>query len=73
MYINISKVDFGRYDSGGSLEYYGMCITPADASAISVTPNENYYTLHGKYLKYSFDQFKYFLFSCFIIDFYFLF
>ena len=50
--INIAKVDFGRYDSGGG-EYYGMYITPADASAISVTPNDSYYTLHGKYLKYS--------------------
>ena len=50
--INIAKVDFGRYDSGGSA-YYGMYITPADASAINVTPNSEYYTLHGKYLKYS--------------------
>lgn len=52
--INIAKVDFGLYDSGG-VEYYGMYITPAGDSAISVTPNSNYYTLHGKYLKYSFD------------------
>lgn len=52
--VNIAKVDFGRYDSGG-VEYYGMYVTPADASAINVTPNENYYTLHGKYIKYSFD------------------
>ena len=51
--INIAKVDFGMYDSGGVAEYYGMYITPADASAISVTPNDSYYTLHGKYLKYS--------------------
>ena len=59
MYINISKVDFGRCYSGGSPgpveEYYGMYITPADASAINVTPNPNYYTLHGKYLKISTD------------------
>ena len=60
MYINISKIDFGRCYSGSGgggevEEYYGMYVTPADASAISVTPNENYYTLHGKYLKYSFD------------------
>ena len=59
MYINISKVDFGRCYSGsgggGGEEYYGMYVTPADASALNVTPNENYYTLHGKYLKYSFD------------------
>ena len=58
MHINISKIDFGRCYSGSGgggevVEYYGMYITPADASAISVTPNENYYTLHGKYLKYS--------------------
>lgn len=52
--INIAKVDFGRYDSGGS-KYYGMYVTPAERSDISVTPNEKYYTLHGKYLKYSFD------------------
>lgn len=51
--INIAKVDFGRYDSGGSEEYYGMYITPASDSAINVTPNDSYYTLHGKYLKYS--------------------
>ena len=62
MYINISKIDFGRCYSGGSggggevVEYYGMYVTPADASAISVTPNDSYYTLHGKYLKYSFDS-----------------
>ena len=53
--INIAKVDFGLYDSGGGVEYYGMYITPAGDSAISVTPNSNYYTLHGKYLKYSLD------------------
>ena len=56
MYINIAKIDFGRCYSGGSPggeEYYGMYVTPADASAISVTPNDSYYTLHGKYLKYS--------------------
>ena len=58
MYINISKVDFGRCYSGGSPggeEYYGMYITPADASAISVTPYGYYYRLHGKYLKFSTD------------------
>ena len=60
MHINISKIDFGRCYSGSGgggevEEYYGMYITPADASAISVTPNDNYYTLHGKYLKYSFE------------------
>ena len=61
MYINISKVHFGRCYSGSGggggevEEYYGMYVTPADASAINVTPNENYYNLHGKYLKYSFD------------------
>ena len=53
MYINIAKVDFGRYDSGGEPQLNGLYITPADASAISVTPNDSYYTLHGKYLKYS--------------------
>ena len=51
--INIAKVDFGRYDSGGEPQLNGLYITPADASAISVTPNDSYYTLHGKYLKYS--------------------
>ena len=51
--INIAKVDFGRYDSGGKPQLNGLYITPADASAISVTPNDSYYTLHGKYLKYS--------------------
>ena len=51
--INIAKVDFGRYDSGGEPQLNGIYITPADASAISVTPNDSYYTLHGKYLKYS--------------------
>ena len=51
--INIAKVDFGRYDSGGEPQLNGLYITPAEASAINVTPNENYYTLHGKYLKYS--------------------
>ena len=53
MYINIAKVDFGRYDSGGEPQLNGLYITPADASAISVTPNDSYYTIHGKYLKYS--------------------
>ena len=53
--INIAKVDFGLYDSGGSVEYYGMYITPAGDSAIGIIPNANYYDLHGKYLKYSFD------------------
>ena len=51
--INIAKVDFGRYDSGGEPQLNGLYITPADASAINVTPNDSYYTLHGKYLKYS--------------------
>lgn len=51
--VNIAKVDFGRYDSG--VEYYGMYVTPASDSAISVTPNDSYYTIHSKYLKYSFD------------------
>ena len=58
MYINISKVDFGRCYSGsggGGEEYYGMYITTAGDSAINVTPNDSYYTLHGKYLKYSFN------------------
>ena len=60
MYINISKVDFGRCYSGPGggeevEEYYGMYITTASDSAISVIPNENYYNLHSKYLKYSFD------------------
>ena len=53
--INIAKVDFGIYDSGGEPQLNGLYITPADASAISVTPNDSYYTLHGKYLKYSFN------------------
>ena len=53
--INIAKVDFGRYDSGGEPQLNGLYITPADASAISVTPNEHYNTLLGKYLKYSFN------------------
>ena len=53
MHISISKVDFGRYDSGGEPQLNGIYITPADASAINVTPNDSYYTLHGKYLKYS--------------------
>ena len=51
--INIAKVDFGRYDSGGEPQLNGMYITPAGNSAINVTPNNSYYTLHGKYLKYS--------------------
>ena len=57
MYINIAKIDFGkcyRGESPGPVEeYYGMYVTPADASAINVTPNDSYYTLHGKYLKCS--------------------
>ena len=51
--INIANVDFGRYDSGGEPQLNGLYITPAESSAISVTPNDSYYTLHGKYLKYS--------------------
>ena len=52
MYINISKIDFGRCYRGSSPgggeveEYYGMYITTADASAINVTPNNSYFTLH---------------------------
>ena len=53
--INIAKVDFGRYDSGGEPQLGGLYITPAGGSAISVSPSSSYYSLHGKYLKYSFD------------------
>ena len=56
--INIAKVDFGRYDSGGEPQLNGLYITPAFRGAsvkIILTPNDSYYTLHGKYLKYSFD------------------
>ena len=52
--INIAKVDFGLYDVAKP-RLDGLYITPAGSSAISVTPNSNYYSLHGKYLKYSFD------------------
>lgn len=52
--INIAKVDFGLYDVAKP-RLDGFYITPAGSSAIGVTPNSNYYTLHGKYLKYSFD------------------
>ena len=51
--INIAKVDFGRYDSGGEPQLNGLYITPAGDSAIRVASNSKYYTLHGKYLKYS--------------------
>ena len=52
--INIAKVDFGLYDVAKP-RLDGLYITPARAGAISVAPNSSYYTLHGKYLKYSFD------------------
>ncbi len=52
--INIAKVDFGLYDVAEP-RLDGMYITPADSSAISVSPSSSYYSLHGKYLKYSFD------------------
>lgn len=52
--INIANVDFGLYDVAKP-RLDGLYITPAGESAISVTPNSNYYTLHSKYLKYSFD------------------
>ena len=55
MYINISKVDFGKCDCEVVPQLNGLYITPADASAINVTPNDSYYNLHGKRLKYSFD------------------
>ena len=52
--INIAKVDFGLYDVAEP-RLDGMYITPAGSSAISVSPSSDYHTLHGKYLKYSFD------------------
>ena len=52
--INIAKVDFGLYDVAEP-RLDGLYITPAGGSAIIVTPNSNYYDLHGKYPKYSFD------------------
>lgn len=52
--INIAKVDFGLYDVAEP-RLDGLYITPAGSSAIGVTPSSNYYTLHDKYLKYSFD------------------
>lgn len=52
--INIAKVDFGLYDVAEP-RLDGMYITPAGGSAISVSPSSDYYTLHGEYLKYSFD------------------
>ena len=53
--INIAKVDFGLYDVAKP-QLDGLYITPAEENiVIKVTPNSNYYSLHGKYLKYSFD------------------
>ena len=52
--INIAKVDFGLYDVAKP-RLDGLYITPAGGSAIGIIPNANYYDLHGKYLKYSFD------------------
>ena len=53
--INIAKVDFGLYDAAKP-RLDGFYITPARENiVIKVTPNNSYYTLHGKYLKYSFD------------------
>ena len=52
--INIAKVDFGLYDVAKP-RLDGLYITPAGGSAINVSPNSDYYTLHGKYLKYAFD------------------
>lgn len=55
MYINISKVDFGGCKCEVVPQLNGLYITPASNSSINVTSNSNYYDLHGKYLKYSFD------------------
>ena len=52
--INIAKVDFGLYDVAKP-RLDGLYITPAGGSAIGVSPSSDYYSLHGKYLKYSFD------------------
>lgn len=53
--VNIAKVDFGLYDVAKP-RLDGFYITPAKENiVINVTSNSNYYTLHGKYLKYSFD------------------
>ena len=52
--INIAKVDFGLYDVVEP-RLDGLYITPARGSAISVSPSSSYYSLHGQYLKYSFD------------------
>ena len=52
--INIAKVDFGLYDVAEP-RLDGLYITPAGSSAIIVSPSSSYYSLHGKYLKYSFD------------------
>ena len=52
--VNIAKVDFGRYDVAKP-RLDGLYITPAVNNAINVSPNSSYYSLHGKYIKYSFD------------------
>ena len=52
--INIAKVDFGLYDVAEP-RLDGLYITPAVNYAINVSPSSSYYSLHGKYLKYSFD------------------
>ena len=52
--INIAKVDFGLYDVAKP-QLDGLYITPAGSSTIRVSPSSSYYSLHGKYLKYSFD------------------
>ena len=44
-------VDYGAVEP----QLDGLYITPAGGNVINVTPNSSYYTLHGKYLKYSFD------------------
>ena len=44
-------IDYGAVEP----QLDGLYITPAGGSAISVTPSSSYYSLHGKYLKYSFD------------------